>query len=125
MVEVAREFAKDVDYSNVRREDVPMIRDIIQGLVTFEATMPKLWIDIYDSGDHYIISAKGYNKAIPFARWYEKFEGPERDYEFVIASFITPAPDSVVMINVRKRNFNASHTSTSTTKKHRKKKHTK
>ena len=102
---IALEYAKDVDYSSVRREDKSEVERVIVGLVTFEKTMPALDIDIHDAGDHYNVSAKGYAQQINVDRLYEKFRGENSDYDFIVGLYITPAPACIVLIKVKKRDF--------------------
>ena len=105
---VALNYAHGLDYSSVRREDKPEVERIIAGLVTFESTMPALDIDIHDAGDHYNISAKGYSHQISIRRFYEKFEGENSEYDFILGTFITPSPSCIVMLKVKKRDFSDS-----------------
>ena len=105
---IALEYAKDVDYSSVRREDKSEVERVIVGLVTFEKTMPALDIDIHDAGDHYNISAKGYTQQINLDRFYEKFRGENSEYDFIIGLYITPSPSCVVLLKVKKRDFSES-----------------
>ena len=105
---LAIEYAKGVDYSSVRHEDKSEVERIIVGLVTFEKTMPALDIDIHDAGDHYNISAKGYNHQIDLDKFYNKFRGENSDYDFIQGISFTPAPSCIVKINVKKRDFSES-----------------
>ena len=105
---IALEYAKDVDYSSVRREDKSEVERVIVGLVTFEKTMPALDIDIHDAGDHYNISAKGYTQQINLDRFYGKFRGENSEYDFIIGLYITPSPSCVVLLKVKKRDFSES-----------------
>ena len=105
---IALEYAKDVDYSSVRREDKSEVERVIVGLVTFEKTMPALDIDIHDAGDHYNISAKGYTQQINLDRFYDKFRGENSEYDFIIGLYITPSPSCVVLLKVKKRDFSES-----------------
>lgn len=105
---IALEYAKDVDYSSVRREDKSEVERVIVGLVTFEKTMPALGIDIHDAGDHYNVSAKGYTQQINLDRFYEKFRGENSEYDFITGLYITPAPSCVVLLKVKKRDFSES-----------------
>lgn len=102
---VALEYAKNADYSNVRREDRLEVEKVVHGLVTFEKTMPALDIDIHDAGDHYNISAKGYMQQINIPRWFHKFHGDNSEYDFILDSHISPAPACIVLIKVKKRDF--------------------
>ena len=105
---IALEYAKDVDYSSVRREDKSEVEKVIVGLVTFEKTMPALDIDIHDAGDHYNISAKGYTQQINLDRFYDKFRGENSEYDFIIGLYITRSPSCVVQLKVKKRDFSES-----------------
>ena len=120
---IALEYAKDVDYSSVRREDKPELERVIVGLVTFEKTMPALGIDIHDAGDHYNISAKGYTQQINLDRFYEKFRGEHSEYDFITGLYITPAPSCVVLIKVKKRDFSESRQRRARPSKRRSKKY--
>ena len=108
---LAVEYARDVDYSNVRHDDRPEIENIIVGLVTFERTMPKLQLDIHDAGDHYNISVKGYNHSIDFLRFYNKFLGENSPYDFIQGVTFTPS-SGIFVVNVKKRDFSESRRAT-------------
>ena len=78
--------------------------------MTFQTTMPDLDIDIIDAGDHYNLSAKGYTDNINIPKFSNRFLAADREgrYEFIYDADITPAPEPVVMLRIKKRDFSES-----------------
>ena len=111
---VALQYAKGVSYDNVRHEDRGEVERIITGLVAFEKKMPRLQIDIYDAGDHYLISVKGYNHTINFDKFYRVFRGDASPYPFIQGVVFTPST-GVFTIDVKKRDFSESKLAAATT----------
>lgn len=105
---VALDFASEIDKTNVAKHDWPIVKQILADIVMFENPMPKLAIDIYDPGDDcYVVSIKGYAKAINMVRWVNKFHGSQRadHLQFCKGSKVTPSPDPALVMRIKKRDF--------------------
>ncbi len=104
-------FAKSIDFSKVHSTDRVYVRDIIVRVLNFHNPMPKLIVDIFDAGDHYNISLKGWNSEISDAAWYDKFLDKQRretTFDRILSTGTIPTTDdgvSIKIIRVSKSTF--------------------
>ena len=104
-------FAKSIDFSKVHSTDRVYVRDIIVRVLNFHNPMPKLNVDIFDAGDHYNISLKGWNSEISDGAWYDKFLDKQRretTFDRILSTGTIPTTDdgvSIKIIRVSKSTF--------------------
>jgi len=107
-------FAKSIDFSKVHSSDRVYVRDILVRILNFHNPMPKLNPDIYDAGDHYNITLKGWNSEIDDETWYETFinkKTRETTFDRIINTGTIPTTDdgtSVKIVRVSKSTFSKS-----------------
>jgi hypothetical protein len=89
-------FAKEVDLSRVDRNDRPMVRDVLIGIMTFESPMPILVVEVNDTPDHYNIIVKGWDQEMDYELGYNTFLNPKMRrsvYDCVISMSLRPTND--------------------------------
>lgn len=95
-------FAKSIDFTRVHTTDRQYMREIMLRVLNFHNPMPKLDVDIYDAGDHYNISLKGWNLEIDDKQWYETFlkQGRETTFDRIQSTGTVPTDDANTTIKI-------------------------
>ena len=106
-------FAKRIDFSRVHSNDRQYLREIMLRVLNFHTPMPKLDVDIYDAGDHYNISLKGWNLEISDRKWYKTFLSRKRETTFdrILDTGDVPTDDgntTIKIIRVSKSTYSKS-----------------
>lgn len=68
----------------VKSADKEKIRKILQGILLFDPTYPKLEFSIARYDGYYTVDVRGWKDEFFFKKWYERFEGPKRDAAYSI-----------------------------------------
>lgn len=104
------EVVNDIDFSSVLKSDIPILKDILKEIFSFEHPMPKLDTDIFYVNNHYNVSIKNFAKQIDLADFYQKFLGPNRpaNLEYITCIKVTPAPEPVFLVQIKSIDYSES-----------------